>query len=318
MMLTQRVSFLILSALGSDAGYLYDYVTSYTVDGVDYMAGPGMIDNLLGASRGTIEAFCLSSDFTQPDYLYSVSHKFWIPFLTNTDKLRDASLIYGSSISIVGEYLRRTDSGFFDILLLPFGSAIAWVLNLIVDITPNFIFRFLPLVGAAGVFRFFLGGSLSTQKDPQPLLSPGATAVENWGIDTEWETVISAMADGLFTRDLVPPFLGVTIRKITPSASPNGCWTETSAILDVQGPEDGDAIDDFVNNVILPKLLKFGTVGLHFGKRIQAGSPILDAALDKYGTCGAELNVEPATCIHPMCRRSTAVSTFEWAPGFYA
>jgi len=202
-------------------------------------------------------------------------------------------------------------------LQLPLGSAIAWLLNFVVDITPNPLFNFLPLVGAAGVFRFFLIGSLSTESNPQPLLSPGATSVENWGIDTEWETLISAMADGLFTRDRVPAFLGVTMRKLTPSDSPNGCWTTTSAIIDVQGPAGDDQIDDFVNNVILPKLQKFGTVGLHFGKRIEAGSPILDAALSKYGTCGADLNVEPAACYHPMCRRSTAVSDFVWAPGFY-
>ena len=72
------------------------------------------------------------------------------------------------------------------------------------------------------------------------------------------------------------------------------------------------------NQVLYPALSAIGTVGLHFGKRVPAGSPVLTAALDKYAQCGVALGLSPADCYHPLCSRTVTPSAFKYPLPYFA
>ena len=61
--------------MAGQAFFVYDFVSSYTIGGTDYVAGPDIIDNMLAASMGTIDKVCFHSNFTQPESFYKITHK---------------------------------------------------------------------------------------------------------------------------------------------------------------------------------------------------------------------------------------------------
>ena len=89
--------------------------------------------------------------------------------------------------------------------------------------------------------------------------------------------------------------------------------------MDVQAPKgSGEELDEFINDIVLPKLQKFGTVGLNMGKRLNGGSSILAAALSRYNNeCQVELNLSPDNCYTPICERNNAVTSFEYPSEYY-
>jgi len=129
------------------------------------------------------------------------------------------------------------------------------------------------------------------------------------------------MRDGLFTSGdgIVPSFLGVQGKRISKGGF---CWDETDgAALDIVAPQgQGNKIDAYVNNIILPKLQEFGgsDVSMHMGKRIKSGSALVNSALSYYESkCGVELNVNVEECYHPMCARTNKVSEFTYPPAYF-
>lgn len=298
--------------LGYEANFLYDFVTRYTIGGISIPAGKGTADSLLAASNGLIEGFCLDKSFTKEPELYSISHSSFGFDEIEEDTLADANVIYASRYGIVAEYHKPSTNGPF------FGTILNTVTTFFANLAPNWVFSYVPLLGATGIFRYVIAGSVSTSQWPQPLLAPDGTVVEAVQIDTEWSTLMSAMADGLFTDDKVPTYFGVLIKKITPLTD-KSCWPVTAAAIDIQGPKDrGDAVDKWIKETVYPYLKARGNVGLHLGKRIESGSELLATAMETYNAqCGVTLNLAPTTCYHPACTRSQITTNFTYAEGLF-
>ena len=297
--------------LGRETGFLYDYVTKYYIDGVEFTAGTDIADKTFAASRGLITGICLDSSFAKDEETYSITHDFWFPSNADIEKLAEANIIYASAISIVAEYYGPTNLGPF------FGTITNKLITFAAEIVPSFVFNILPLLGGTGIFRLFVVGSVSTKDFPQGITAPDVL-VEDVQIDTEWTTLLAAMEDGLFTEDKVPVYYGVLIKRIEASASSNGCWKVPAASIDIQAPKgQGKELDKYVNEEVLPALKSKGTVGLHMGKRIDSGSDLLKTALETYSACGVEMNLTPSKCYHPACTRTSALTGFEYPMEYY-
>ncbi|CAB9499011.1 expressed unknown protein [Seminavis robusta] len=298
--------------LGTEAHFLYDYVTSYSVGrSSNVPAGPGMADDVFVASRGMINGICLDKSFTRPAELYAITHDIWLPSGAKSKKYANANIIYASRYSVVAEYHKPSNVG-------PFFGTILWsVTTFFAGIVPSFIFQYIPILGATGIFRYFVTGSLSTGQVPVPITAPDVI-VEDVQIDTEWDTLVSAMEDGLFTKDKVPLYFGVLAKKITPLSN-KACWSVPVASIDIQAPKgSGDQLDKFIKETVLPALKSRGNVALHFGKRLDSGSEIVSSALSTYNRqCGVQLGVTPTECYHPACNRESTMTNFTWPPSIY-
>lgn len=299
--------------LGSESGFVYDYVTSYSIGDTTYTAGPDIANNLFAASKGLITGVCFDKSFAKDEEFYAISHDIWLPGGADETKFTEANVIYASFYSVVAEYHKATNLGPF------FGTITNTLVTFAASLIPGFLFRFLPLVGATGIARYFVAGSMSTASFPQPLQAPD-TIVADIQIDTEWSTLMSAMSDGLFTDDMVPLYFGVLIKKIEASATSNGCWKTTAAAIDIQAPPGwGNRLDKYVNDEVFPALKARGNVTIHMGKRLDSGSAILKSAMDVYGACGVELDLTPENCYHPACTRSATgmLTGFEYPNEYY-
>ena len=297
--------------LGREAGFLYDYVTKYTVGDTEFTAGANIADMTFAASRGLITGVCLDKSFAQDPEIYAISHDFWLPGNADEEKLQEANIIYASIYSVVAEYHKPSN-------LSPiFGTITNSLIEFAAGIVPGQVFKYIPLLGFTGIFRLFVIGSVSTELFPQAITAP-STIVEDVQIDTEWSTLIAAMGDGLFTDDKVPLYFGVLIKRIEASDTSIGCWKVPTASIDIQAPMgQGDKLDKYIKEDVLPALQARGTVGLHMGKRLDDGSDVLKAALNKYEACGVEMNVVPDKCYHPACTRSSSLTGFEYPAEYY-
>lgn len=235
--------------LGSEAFLLYDFISSYTIGGVTFAADATMTDNLLAASRGTVDAVCFTPDFVQRESYYKIKHDFWLPRSASIDfsRAEDANILYFGFFSAVAEYHTEVDAPVVS------GHAQLFLISFVASIVPAFVFNVIPFLGFTGIFRLFTTGTMSTAKFPQPLDAP-PVLVEDVQINTEWTTLIKAAEDGLFTDgdDKVPLYFGVLIKRIQPSPT-NACWNVETAAIDIQAPQGwGDKLDDFVKNQVLP------------------------------------------------------------------
>ena len=116
----------------------------------------------------------------------------------------------------------------------------------------------------------------------------------------------------------MPILMGALIKRISASESSNGCWKEDTAAIDLQSPVGRyDGMIEFVNDVLFPALDKLGEVSLHFGKHLPEGSDVLAAAIDKFESCGASVNLTPDPCYHPGCTRSTSISDFVFPSAYF-
>lgn len=307
---------------GAEAAFLYDFVKNFRVDGIKYDAGPDLTNKLLAASSGQIDGVCLKPDFAMPrSAFYSISSQ-WLPASAPLpeDALTGASLAFFSLHSVVVE--RHTQS---ETDGTSWGASLGMRLfNAIAGIPlPSFVVSAVPgFLSLTGLLRLaMIGGTFSLDSAPQPLLAPGL-AIENVQIDTEWSTFVAAVQGGLF-RDAaaLPLSFGVVVKKIVPAANATGCWSVPTAAIDIQAPVgEGPNLDEYTDAVVWPRLAAIGSVGLHFGKRLPAGSRLLRSALDKYSSCGAEtgLSINPAACYHPMCERAEAATEFVYPSSYYA
>jgi hypothetical protein len=198
-----------------------------------------------------------------------------------------------------------------------------WLFNAIANtpIPPVLASAIPGLLGLTGLLRCLLvGGTFGLEQHPLPLVAPAAAApVENIQVDTEWSTLITAIDAGLFSSTALPFNMGIVIKKIVPTGD-YSCWTEPAAAIDVLAPIGRSGlVDKYVEGVLFPALSAIGSVGLHLGKRLPAGSNVLQSALDKYAGCGAALNVEPSTgCYHPICTRTATPTAFEYPPQYFS
>lgn len=302
--------------LGGQAFFLYDFVSSYTIDGTDYVAGPDMIDNMLAVSMGTIDKVCFLSNFTQPESFYQITHKTSSTKRVDKELLKDANLVLGNKYTFTIETHAETEepSGIVATIskarmaLFKFASGLS---------TPAIVLLFVPVFPLTGLLRQIIVGTstFSTLDHPQPLAAPDQD-VENIQIDAPWSSLMNVMEDGIFTD--MPILMGAVIKRISASESSNGCWKEEMAAIDLQMPVGRlDGLLEFTNDVLFPALDKLGEVSLHFGKRIPGGTDLLAAALDKFESCGASVNLTPDPCYHPGCTRSTTITDFVFPPAYY-
>eukprot|EP00967_Tisochrysis_lutea_P069131 scaffold90764_cov32-Tisochrysis_lutea.AAC.2 len=321
--------------LGANARFLYDFVTLYEVDGVQYTPDSMMVDRVLAASRGTIDKVCLNSSFAPngPDG-YTITSKRWEPKAVDVEEFASANIAFISTHSIVAEYheeinLSGVSGGLLYQLSHPAwlgGSSIGeafglFLFNLIANLPlPTCVTSLIPgVLGLTSLLRrLLIQGTFSLERHPLPLEAPDSL-VENIQVDTEWDTLLQAMRAGLFSAPNVPFNLAVVIKRIQPTNGTFGCWDVPAAAIDIQAPVGWhDMLDGYVADEVYPALSAIGSVGLHFGKRIPAQSAVLQAALNKYSTCGASLNLSPAQCIHPMCERTPNPTTFEYPARYYS
>jgi hypothetical protein len=301
--------------LGSEAGYLYDYVTNYTCNDVTYPADDQITDRLMTARCGLIQQVCLDASFAQDESFYYISHDWWSPQKAQEEKYTKANAIHISGVAIITEYHTPSDKP------TVLGTLTQTLVAYLITLTPGFILNYFPVFGATGIFRYFVWGSVSTIKAPQPILAPDFI-IENIQVDTAWTTLMSAMRDGLFTEDLVPPYFNVLVKKLSVSPTSIGCWKEDTAAIDFYSPDMyGGKLDKYMNDVVLPALKAHGDLTLHMGKRLAPGSDIVKEAFATYeNQCGVELDINPSECYHPACTRSSdgsLATNFEYPPGIF-
>ena len=308
---------------GSEANYLYDFVTKYTVAGVESTnTGDGtMVDDLFAASRGTIDGVCFDKATFAPEEVsyYSFGHDTYLIAAGNVDidTVAQASSFYASDASIVTESYIPADKPFLGI---SFGGILNTVITVFANVAPAFLFNILPLISSRGFFRSFVVGTTNTNAFPHPTPAPGQP-VEDVQIDVAWDVLMDAMRDGLFTSGdgIVPSFFGVQGKRISKGGF---CWEETDGTaLDIVAPQgQGAALDAYIEDIVMPKLQEFGgaDVSMHMGKRIKSGSALVNSALSYYESqCGVELNVNVAECYHAMCMRTNEVSEFTYPAAYF-
>ena len=186
--------------------------------------------------------------------------------------------------------------------------------------TPDIVYQFVPVFQFSGTLRRLIVGTvkLSTDLFPNPVSAPDV-AVENIQLDMEWSAFVTLVGNGIFKN--MPSKMSALIKKITPNESSNGCWDVPVASLDFQIPLGfSDDLDEYVTDVFYPAILDLdedAEVSLHFGKRMPSGGVVLQAALDKYESCGATLDLSPEKCYHPLCTRTNVPTTFEYPEKYY-
>jgi len=299
--------------LGTKVKFLVDFVKEYTIDGTTHKAWKDIINNTLAASKGLISGLCLDKSIAEAsEDFYSIKHKFWFPGSADEQEMRTANIIYVSAYSVVAEYWEYSNYSPY------FGTITNTIAEFGASIVPSVVFKWIPLLGTTGLFRYTVTGSVATTQFPQGITAPPVT-VENVQIDTEWETLLLAMEDGLFTEHTVPLYMGVLVKRVEPAENTNGCWKNTTAAIDIQAPTfRGDDLDKYIKDTVLPALKARGTVGVHFGKRLDSGSEILKTALDTYKKCGVMTYLDPPErCWHPACQRSSVLTGFEYPSRYY-
>lgn len=183
--------------LGSEAKFVQDFITKVTVDGQEYIVANNhtstsgkfdtnvfsksssfenstttvagnLTDTLLGASRGTIDGVCFSSDIAQDNSYYKISQKSWAPGNVDKSEIENANFIYGSKFRVVAEYNEVTDAPLIS------ANPLMTFFNLILSSpTPAILYSYIPILGFSGILRQALVfGTMSTQKHPQPLIGP--------------------------------------------------------------------------------------------------------------------------------------------------
>jgi len=312
--------------LGASTRYLYEFVTSYNVNGVWYEVSDGIVDDLLVASRGTIDGVCLDPSIRGEESYYTITHnKYSLSGVNYSDLDReDLALLFFGRFNSVAEFHKSTEvePGFIEYtksrLIMGFTNAIVYAF-------PTSLYGVIPVFALTGTSRLIVQGTFSTKDFPNPFLAPdNLGGIEGVQIDTPWETLTKAIQDeGLFTTDnnKVPLYFNVVIKKIESDGVNYKCWGEgktTMAAMDIEAPAGwGDKMDEFVNDIIYPALSKHGPVALHFGKRIPPNSDIIASALDVYGSCGVELGLDLDDCYHPQCERKTSPQNFEYPALYY-
>jgi len=304
------------AVLGGEAYYLYDFISSYTVNGIEYAAGPDIADNMLAASKGTIDKVCFLSKFTPPMSYYEIRHTTSLMSGVDMEKLATANLVMAGAFQVTQEHHVAVEEpdGFWSSI----SNFRMNLFNLSIGFpTPDIIYSLIPIFPFTGLIRqVFIGTStFSTADFPQPLQAPD-TDVENIQLDAPWTSLMTVMENGLFGK--MPFFMGALIKRISASEDSNGCWKEEMAAIDMQIPKGGHAeLDHFAENVLLPALQEVGEVSVHLGKRLVSGSNMMAAAISKFKDCGVSVDLDPSPCYHPACTRSVTVTQFEFPPQYY-
>lgn len=316
--------------LGHKIHYLYDFVTSYIVDGVTYDASTNIVDHMLTASRGTIDGVCFRSDFQEDESWYQISHKvFWLGNV-DYDLLRESQyiglLFFGNLNSVLEIHTPVEDeSGLNAISTFPY-SAIMNLANFAIGLFPASLYGILPVFAITGTSRLLIEGTFSTKDHPNPFIAPDPLGqVEGIQVDVLWTTLIDAIQfGGLFTTDdkKVPLYFNVVIKRIEAVGNNFNCWGQgaITAAIDLEAPAGwGDKLDDFVDNIVFPELKARGDVAIHFGKRSPPNSKTLQSAIDFYQKCGVEidLNLTEDVCYHPICDRNSSPRKFTYPPAYY-
>jgi len=323
--------------LGGRARYLYDFVTSYTVDNVTYSAqhsDNNIVDQLLAASRGTIDGVCFAAELQQSEERwYGISHDTYSLGGVDYDNLRnnpDIGLWFFGAFNSVVEYhpTNRPAPNFLSKIL---SRALLSFTNGVVYLVPSIFYRIVPVFAVTGTSRRLVFGTFSTKEYPNPFTAPdNLGAIEGVQIDTPWDNLVDAVQQrGLFTSGVnnsnkVPLYFNVVIKRIQPAATDNNfnCYGTGTvmAAIDVEAPLGrADEMDAFIENIVYPALsANNGTVGIHFGKRSPPNSSILQSALDVYEACGAKVGLGAMEkCYHPLCERKATPSVFEYPEAYY-
>ena len=314
--------------------YFNDFVTSYTMNGITYNGGPTITDRTFAASYGTIDAFCLDRSIRDgPDYFEIVIDRY-DPFDLQVDDARtiqDATAVYISYFVMTVEYHRAVQEGDFDPedLVQPAPETVG---EGFFEGIPTFSDNDANDLG----FPYNLPGAFSALGLLRSQQEPGIYATRNFPngqydgdelyfameqiqIDTEWTTFLSMVEDGFFDDNPPPIDSIVAVKHIFADRTSNGCWKEETAGIAMATPTRSvDELEDYVTDVYQAIERRGGTLTLHFGKRMPRDRTIIRAALRKLESCGVQLNVNPARCLHPVCRRTDRISTFEWPAEYYS
>ena len=169
--------------LGPEVRYLYDFITSYTVNGVTYPNDARINDNLLAASRGSIDGVCLSAEFRQHESFYQISHRTsitWRNSIPNMDEIKKGSYTFMSRFFTVIEYHtpRESDGGLLDPGVATFRMSSFLTNAFSTTSAPDIeargpgVLGFIPTNVVAPLARLLVFGTVPTSTFPVPVSAP--------------------------------------------------------------------------------------------------------------------------------------------------
>lgn len=287
------------------------------------------------ASRGTIDGFCLDRSITQGPPAFQLAIEANEPFNLRADAahIQDATIVYISAYLLTIEYHTDEDADALDeepatdaegllgdiqdFFLGEDGGDSSLVPN-----DPSIIEDLAGTAASFGLLRYIQDqGVFSTRT----LINGIYEGDDNWftneqiQMDTHWSVFIDMVDSGWFDDNPPPSFdLILAVRHIRANENSRGCWKEDTAAIAIGSPVR--AVDDKENYAaqVLNDIESFGgKITLHFGKRNPSNADIRRAALKTYAECGIEMDVTPVRCIHPACRRTEAIASFEWPVEYY-
>lgn len=316
--------------LGDQVHYLYDFVTSYVVDGVYYEASTNITDHMLTASRGTIDAVCLSADFQATESWYSISHKFYGLDSVDYAELRtitNVGLLFFGYFNSVLELHTPLDTtpALNDVSTFAYSTLMNFV-NFGVGAFPASLYGLFPVFAVTGSSRVLVGGSYSTKKHPNPFIAPDNLGqVEGVQVDCHWTTLMDALEDGGLFRGSkkIPLYFNAVIKRIEAQGKHYTCWGEPGTItasIDLEAPAGwGSKLDQYIEEVVFPELSNRGPVSIHFGKRSPPNSRVLQSAINFYSDCGVatHLEIKDDNCYHPICDRTNVPRKFKYPADYY-
>lgn len=199
--------------------------------------------------------------------------------------------------------------------------------NSLAGIIPSFIYRVLPILSIAGLTRLVLFGVFfSTSRHPNPLVALDLIGdLDAVQLDTQWEALVTAIDNGLFSGDSALPInFNVVIKRIVAVGQNFKCWGEGTimASIDIEVPGgSGEALDEYIDGKIFPAIQTAGgNLTLHFGKRSPPNSLVLQSTIDFYAACGVETNltISDSSCYNPICDRTVTPRRFKYPDQYYA
>jgi hypothetical protein len=288
------------------------------------------VDNLIVASRGTIDEICFVSELRQLEQWYEISYEMGADTSTLADLSQPVGNVFCGYFNCAIEFHKELDEKPDDTLTQWLSAVRFYASTISLGLTPDWIFQYIPIFATTSIIRSVsLPGFYSTTMFPHPFRAPdrlgGGEVVQ---IDVHWEYFVKAIADGLFTQERPPLFFNVVTQRVLATGKNYKCWnregdsddTRYIALINIEAPRGfAEQQDQFIDTVVYPALKKYtDDISIHFGKRNPPHSRILQSALDFYKKCGAQIalgTVEP--CYHPTCERTNKPRDFTYPPQYY-
>lgn len=263
-------------SMGTQWKYIYDFVTSYRINGTDYTATPGSaLEHTFVASYGTVDAYCLDKSIREGPAYYEMDIAVYPRQLqVDASEIQDATTLFISCYALTVEYYRAIDAENAEALDILDGTGGAFGLDAprligdaieeILDMfggsddapanatsnvagdndedselsSPGFIAGLPGYFPVLGLLRAVnLPGVYRTSSFVNGLYDGDSIKPsEQIHFETSWKTFLSLVEDGFFQDNKPPLQMFVSIRRMTSDSNSKGCWTEDTAGIVMGAP----------------------------------------------------------------------------------